>query len=77
MMLEPAEPSLTGKELKVVCLYVLGYSFKEMAAEIGTTHKVCENAISSARDKLGVVSRRELMAWAAQRGVCTCRDCGP
>lgn len=46
------EQNLTELEKKVLSLYLLGYSYAEISAEIGINEKACDNAMQRVRKKL-------------------------
>ena len=46
------EQNLTELEKKVLSLYLLGYSYAEISAEIGINEKACDNAMQRVRKKI-------------------------
>lgn len=46
------EQNLTELEKKVLSLYLLGYSYAEISAELGINEKACDNAMQRVRKKL-------------------------
>lgn len=60
-------PELTERELEVCRLVALGYSTRETAAELGLSTRTVESYRSRLNTKLGVKSRRELVAFALRK----------
>jgi DNA-binding NarL/FixJ family response regulator len=62
-------PSLTGRELEVLELIVLGNSNKEIGGELAISEATVKTHINSILDKLGVTDRTQAVRTALQRGI--------
>lgn len=62
-----ADTSLSPSEIEVARLAVEGLSNAEIATQRGTAVRTVANQMASIRQKLGVVSRRQLAAWYRRR----------
>lgn len=59
---------LTDRETEVLRLVALGFTNKEIAAELGVTSKSIETYKARASDKLGLRSRAKIVQYAILRG---------
>jgi DNA-binding NarL/FixJ family response regulator len=62
-------PSLTGRELEVLELIVLGNSNKEIGGELAISEATVKTHVNSILDKLGVTDRTQAVRTALQRGI--------
>lgn len=65
---------LTNTERKVTRLIGMGYSNKEIAAELSLSEGTIRNYLSSILDKLELRDRTQLAIWAVQTGVVGMED---
>lgn len=65
---------LTNTERKVTKLIGMGYSNKEIAAELSLSEGTIRNYLSSILDKLELRDRTQLAIWAVQTGVVGIED---
>lgn len=61
-------PNLTDREADVVRLIALGYTAKEIAAQLGVTAKSVETYKARACEKLDMKTRKQLVRYAATQG---------
>ena len=59
---------LTERETEVLRLVALGFTNKEIAAELGVTSKSVETYKARGSDKLGLSSRAKIVQYAILRG---------
>ena len=65
---EPATVELSEREAEVVRLIALGYSNKEIAAQLKLSVKTIETYKTRSMEKLHIRSRVEIVRYAAKRG---------
>jgi DNA-binding NarL/FixJ family response regulator len=66
---DPELDQLTTREQEVLRLIARGYSYKEVAAELGIALKTVETHVSSVLRKLQLSNRHELARWASDRRI--------
>lgn len=64
---DPELARLTPREREVLRLIGRGYLYKEVALELGISHKTVEHHVSSVLHKLQLSNRHQLSRWAARR----------
>lgn len=64
----PAQPALTGREQKVLCLTALGWANKEIARHLGIAERTVEFHLSNTRQKLKVATRLDAILWFKEHG---------
>jgi DNA-binding NarL/FixJ family response regulator len=65
--LDPKLDELTRREREVLRLIARGYTYKELARQLGVSVKTVETHVSSVLRKLQLSSRHELTRWATDR----------
>jgi DNA-binding NarL/FixJ family response regulator len=65
--LDPKLDQLTRREREVLRLIARGYTYKELARQLGVSVKTVETHVSSVLRKLQLSSRHELTRWATDR----------
>jgi DNA-binding CsgD family transcriptional regulator len=63
------EPSLTDRELEVLCFVALGLSNKEMAKRLDIAPRTVERHIENTRNKMRARNKAHLVAKAIARGL--------
>lgn len=67
---EPAEvPELTPRETQVLRLVAMGMSYKQIAAELGLSHRTVQNHVQNTLTKLQLHNRVQLVRFAISRGL--------
>jgi len=64
---DPELDQLTPRERQVLRLIARGYSYKEIAHELGISTKTVESHVSAVLRKLQLANRYQLTNWAAER----------
>jgi DNA-binding NarL/FixJ family response regulator len=64
---DPELEQLTPREREVLRLIARGYSYKEVARDLGISTKTVETHVSSVLRKLQLSSRHQLARWASDR----------
>jgi DNA-binding NarL/FixJ family response regulator len=64
---DPELDQLTPREREVLRLIARGYSYKEIARDLGISAKTVESHVSSVLRKLQLSSRHQLARWASDR----------
>jgi DNA-binding NarL/FixJ family response regulator len=64
---DPELDQLTPREREVLRLIARGYSYKEIAHDLGISAKTVESHVSSVLRKLQLSSRHQLARWASDR----------
>ena len=64
---DPELDQLTPREREVLRLIARGYSYKEVARDLGISTKTVETHVSSVLRKLQLSSRHQLARWASDR----------
>jgi DNA-binding NarL/FixJ family response regulator len=67
MSIDPELDLLTPREREVLRLIARGYTYKELARQLGVSIKTVETHVSSVLRKLQLSSRHELTRWATDR----------
>jgi len=65
--LDPELDQLTPREREVLRLIARGYTYKEVAKDLGISAKTVESHVSSVLRKLQLSTRHELTKWATDR----------
>jgi DNA-binding NarL/FixJ family response regulator len=60
-------PALTRREEEVATLVARGLTNRQIASELHLSERTVENHVSNILDKLRLVSRAEIAAWATQQ----------
>jgi DNA-binding NarL/FixJ family response regulator len=66
---DPDLDQLTAREREVLRHIARGYTYKEIARELGISVKTVETHVSSVLRKLQLSNRHELTRWAAERRI--------
>jgi DNA-binding NarL/FixJ family response regulator len=66
-VIDPELDQLTPREREVLRLIARGYTYKEIARELGISVKTVETHVSAVLRKLQLSSRHELTRWATER----------
>jgi two-component system, NarL family, response regulator DegU len=61
-------PSLTAREMEVICLLAVGMDNEGIAQKLTLTMRTVQNHVSSVYNKLGVNSRAEAILYAIRHG---------
>lgn len=64
-------PELTDREIEVLRLVATGMSYKEIAADLGISHRTVQNHVQNTLGKLHMHNRVELVRFAIARGLDT------
>ena len=67
--LMPGPKVLTAREREVLAHFSKGKSYAGIAADLGIGTVTVRNAIYRVQDKLGVVSKQEIVVWAVRNGL--------
>ncbi|MGA8045701.1 MAG: response regulator transcription factor [Dermatophilaceae bacterium] len=62
-------PELTDREVEVLRLVATGMSYKEIAADLGISHRTVQNHVQNTLGKLHMHNRVELVRFAIARGL--------
>ena len=65
--LDPELDLLTPRERQVLRLIARGYSYKEIAGQLGISTKTVESHVSAVLRKLQLSNRHQLSRWASER----------
>jgi DNA-binding NarL/FixJ family response regulator len=65
--LDPELDLLTPRERQVLRLIARGYSYKEVAGQLGISTKTVESHVSAVLRKLQLSNRHQLSRWASER----------
>ncbi|MGB9599921.1 MAG: LuxR C-terminal-related transcriptional regulator, partial [Myxococcota bacterium] len=59
---------LSDREVQVLCMYVKGFTLKEIAYQLGISEKTVDTYKNRIFEKTGISSRPELLNFAVKRG---------
>jgi DNA-binding NarL/FixJ family response regulator len=65
--IDPELDQLSPREREVLRLIARGYTYKEVAKDLGISAKTVESHVSSVLRKLQLSTRHELTKWATDR----------
>jgi non-specific serine/threonine protein kinase len=67
---------LSRREREIAALIAIGYSNKEIASDLVIAERTAEAHVEHIRNKLGLRSRAQIAAWAADQGLREIRAAG-